>query len=157
MDDQLQSFSVCNGEYYNADFIIENFPRPQAKHDQMLVEGIGGLMVPIKSDYLVSDLVKDVQLPLIIVSRVALGTLNHTLLTLKVARASGIEIAGIILNRQKRGPLNEIELEQTSLIQELSGIPVLGECPFIDPISMEQFGDKLAEKIGHWKVSPRLS
>jgi len=134
--------------------VIEKFRRLQNRHDQMLVEGIGGLMVPLKPNYLVSDLIKDMRLPLIIVSRIALGSINHTLLTLKAAQQAEIEIAGIIMNRSKRGPLNDIELEQTDLIHELSGIPVLGECPFIDPISSEQFNEKLAEKIKHWKISP---
>ena len=134
---------------------MENFRRLQTRHNQMLVEGIGGLMVPLKPNYLVSDLIKDMQLPLIVVSRIALGTLNHTLLTLKVAQEAGIEIAGIILNRPKCRPLSEIELGQADLIQEFSGVPVLGECPFIDPVSAEQFDDQLAEKIKYWKIRCR--
>ena len=145
------------GQTLDIDFILENFHRLQGRHDQMLVEGVGGLLVPLKADYLVSDLIKDMQLPLIIVSRVALGTLNHTLLTLKAAQETGIEIAGVILNRPKSGPLNEIELEQADLVQELSGVPILGECPFIDPVSKEQFDEKLAEKIGHWEISPKIT
>ena len=152
----LQAARMAN-QSLDIDLIMENFRRLQTRHNQMLVEGIGGLMVPLKPNYLVSDLIKDMQLPLIVVSRIALGTLNHTLLTLKVAQEAGIEIAGIILNRQKIRPLNEIELQQTDLIQELSGLPVLGECPFIDPVSAEQFGEKLAEKIKHWKLPPRLT
>jgi len=148
----LQAARMTN-QTLDIDSIMENFRRLQTRHDQMLVEGIGGLMVPLKPDYLVSDLIKDTQLPLILVSRITLGTLNHTLLTLKVAQETGIEIAGIILNHPKSGSHSEIELEQTGLIQELSGVPVLGECPFIDPVSAEQFDEKLAEKIGHWKIS----
>ena len=131
--------------------------RPTPRDVSETIEGIGGLMVPLKPDYLVSDLIKDMQLPLIVVSRVTLGTLNHTLLTLKAAQQAGIEIAGIVLNHPKSGPLNEIELEQTPLIQELSEIPILGECPFIDPVSAEQFDEKLAEKIKHWEILPRLA
>ena len=147
----LQAARMTN-QSIDIDFIMENFHRLQAKHDQVLVEGIGGIMVPIKPDYLVSDLIKDIQLPLIIVSRIALGTLNHTLLTLKAAQQAEIEIAGIIMNRPKSRPLNKIELEQTALIQELSGIPILGECPFLGPISTEQFDNKLADKIKTWKI-----
>ena len=140
------------GQTLDIDSIVRNFRKLQSRHDQMLVEGIGGLMVPLKRDYLVLDLIKDIQLPLIVVSRIALGTLNHTLLTLKTAQETGIEIAGVILNRLKNEPLNEIELEQADLIEELSGIPVLGECPFINPVSVEQFDKKLVEKIKHWKI-----
>jgi dethiobiotin synthetase len=70
----------------------------------------------------------------------------------KAAQETGVKIAGVILNHSKNRPLNEIELGQASLIQELSNVPVLGECPFIDSISVEHFNDKLAKKVEHWKI-----
>ena len=140
------------GQTIDISLILENFRRLQAKHDRMLVEGIGGLLVPLTADYSVSDLIKDMNLPLIIVSRFSLGTINHTLLTVKAARETGVEIAGIILNHSEDRSLNEIELGQASLIQELSNVPVLGECPFIDSISVEKFDSKLEKKIEGWKV-----
>ena len=150
----LQAARMAN-QSLDIDLIMENFRRLQTRYNQMLVEGIGGLMVPLKPNYLVSDLIKDMQLPLIIVSRISLGTLNHTLLTLKAAQETGVEVAGVILNHLENRPLNEVELEQASLIQELSKIPVLGECPFIDSISVEQFNSKLAGEIGHWEILAR--
>lgn len=152
----LQAARKSN-QLLNIDSIIENYQNLQKKHDLMLVEGIGGLMVPIKPNYLVSDLIKELKLPLIIVCRATLGTINHTLLTLKAARENDIKVAGIILNHLKSGPLNEIELEQASLIQELSGIPLLGECPFINPVSADQFNEKLVEKIKDWKILPQAT
>ena len=140
------------GQTVNISLILENFRRLQAKHDRMLVEGIGGLLVPLTANYSVSDLIKDMSLPLIIVSRFSLGTINHTLLTVKAARETGVENAGIILNHSEDRSLNEIELGQASLIQELSNVPVLGECPFIDSISVEKFDSKLEKKIEDWKV-----
>ena len=140
------------GQTIDISLILENFRRLQAKHDRMLVEGIGGLLVPLTVNYSVSDLIKDMNLPLIIVSRFSLGTINHTLLTVKAAQETGVEIAGIILNHSEDRPLNEIELGQASLIQELSNVPVLGECPFIDSISVEKFNRKLGKKIKGWKV-----
>ena len=68
----LQAARMTN-QSLNIDLIMKNFYKLQTKHDQMLVEGIGGLMVPLKPNYLVSDLIRDIQLPLILVSRVALG------------------------------------------------------------------------------------
>ncbi len=140
------------GQTIDISLILENFRRLQAKHNRMLVEGIGGLLVPLTADYSVSDLIKDMNLPLIIVSRFSLGTINHTLLSVKAARETGVEIAGIILNHSEDRSLNEIELGQASLIQELSNVPVLGECPFIDSISVEKFNRKLEKKIKGWKV-----
>jgi dethiobiotin synthetase len=139
------------------DSILEKFHRLQKKYDQVLVEGIGGLLVPLKADYLVLDLLKEMQLPLIIVSRFSLGTLNHTLLTLKAAQVAKIEVAGIILNHSANRQLNKIELGQKALIEELSGVPVIGQCPFISSISTEQFNNKLAEEIARWKLFDKLT
>jgi len=139
------------------DSILEKFHRLQKKYDQVLVEGIGGLLVPLKADYLVLDLIKEMQLPLIIVSRFSLGTLNHTLLTLKATQVAKIEVAGIILNHSANRQLNKIELGQKALIEELSGIPVIGQCPFISSISAEQFNNKLVEKIECWKLFDKIT
>jgi dethiobiotin synthetase len=132
--------------------ILESFGRLQAKYNHILVEGIGGLLVPLTANYSVSNLIKDMSLPLIIVSRFSLGTINHTLLTVRAAQEAGIKIAGIILNHSENRPLDEIGLGQASLIQELSNVPILGECPFIDSISAEQFNSKLEKRIRNWKV-----
>ena len=131
--------------------ILENFRLLQNRHDQILVEGVGGLMVPLRPDYLVADLVLDLGLPLIVVSRVTLGTLNHTLLTLTAAKKAGIDVAGVILNRMEDRELNAVEREQAGLIRELSKTEVLGECLFIDKLSVERFNDEqLARKIETW-------
>ena len=136
--------------------ILENFRLLQNRYDQILVEGIGGLMVPLRPDYLVTDLVLDLGLPLIIVSRITLGTLNHTLLTLTAAKNAGIDVAGVILNHMEDRELNAVEREQAELIRELSGTEVLGECLFIDELSVERFDDaQLARKIETWiNISP---
>ena len=136
--------------------ILENFRLLQNRYDQILVEGIGGLMVPLRPDYLVTDLILDLGLPLIIVSRITLGTLNHTLLTLTTAKKAGIDVAGVILNRMEDRELNAVEREQAELIRELSGTKVLGECLFIDELSVERFDDaQLARKIETWiNISP---
>lgn len=140
------------GQTIAIDSILENFRKLQTRHDQILVEGVGGLMVPLKPDYFITDLIRDMDLPLIIVSRLTLGTLNHTLLTLKTAQSTGIEIAGVILNRSDNSPLNDVEKGQANLIHELSGVPIIGECPFINPVSVERFDNQLAEEIAHWKL-----
>ncbi|ENN96064.1 dethiobiotin synthase [Methanocaldococcus villosus KIN24-T80] len=68
------------------------------RHDFLIVEGAGGVCVPIKENFLMSDLIKFLNLPAIIVSRPNLGTINHTLLTVEHLRNKGIEIKGIIIN-----------------------------------------------------------
>lgn len=115
--------------------LLEKFRTLQSKHSMMLVEGIGGLMVPITQRYNVADLALQINLPLIIVSRVKVGTLNHTLLTINAARQHGLKVAGVILNPSKEGELDAIETEQGKLIEEFSDTPILGTCPYIENVS----------------------
>jgi dethiobiotin synthetase len=65
--------------------------------DAVVVEGVGGLMVPLAPDYLVRDLAADLALPVVIAARTGLGTINHTLLTLEAARSSGLRVAGVVM------------------------------------------------------------
>ena len=104
------------------------------QHQFTLIEGAGGLMVPIAGGFLVSDLAKDIGLPLLIVADARLGTINHTLLTLLAARYLEIEIAGYILNRmpgvpsaaEKNAPhdLASLTIEELlAVIPEVEGLP----------------------------------
>ena len=68
------------------------------RHSAMIVEGIGGLLAPISKGYRVAEMARDFGLPLVIVTRPNLGTLNHTLLTVEAARSRDLAIAGIIIN-----------------------------------------------------------
>ena len=124
--------------------ILESFHTLQSRHSMMLVEGVGGLMVPITQRYNVVDLALQVDLPLIIVSRIQIGTLNHTLLTLNAARQYGLKVAGVILNPVHAGELDTIEEEQGSLIEEFSDTPILGTCPYIHDVSSEGIIQNLA-------------
>ena len=75
-----------------------------ARHRFCLIEGAGGLMVPIAGGFLVADLVRDCGLPLLVVADVRLGTINQTLQTLLAARYLDLEVAGYILNRMPQEP-----------------------------------------------------
>lgn len=81
------------------------------RHEFTLIEGAGGLMVPIAGGFLISDLARDIGLPLLVVADARLGTINHSLLTLLAARYLEIEIAGYILNRM---PVTPNEAEKTA-------------------------------------------
>lgn len=94
-----------------------------AKYDVVLVEGAGGLLVPIKRNYFVADLAKELGLPVVIVARLGLGTINHSLLTVRQAR--GLRIAGIVLNDTtgKRGLAEKTNIVE---IPKLTGVPLFG-------------------------------
>jgi len=130
--------------------ILKKFRELQSKHSMMLVEGIGGLLVPITQRVHVADLALQMDLPLIIVSRAQIGTLNHTLLTINAARQHGLKIKGVVLNPSHEGELDAVAQEQGSLIEEFSDVPILGTCPFIKDVSSEgiqQSMDKIKQAL----------
>ena len=112
--------------------IRENFNRLSARHDCLLVEGLGGLLVPITESYNVEDLICELGLPLIVVARNQVGTLNHTLLTLRAAKQKGIPVCGVILNQTRPEDPTEIERGQAGILKELTGVPILGLCPYFE-------------------------
>jgi dethiobiotin synthetase len=94
------------------------------KHQFVVVEGIGGLMVPLTEREFVADFVRLADLPVVIVTHPRLGTLNHTLLTVRVCHEFGLNVIGIIVNMMPRRP-TAVEKRTPSAIQRLSGIPVI--------------------------------
>ncbi len=115
-------------------------------YDYVIVEGIGGLMVPIRKKYYVANLVRDLELPILIVSPIGLGAINHTLLTVDSAIIRGLAIKGIIFNRAPLVNFSLAELTNPKVIHELTGLPILGSLPELDDIDIEncRYG-KLAE------------
>ncbi len=79
--------------------ILEDYKKLQEKYDYVIVEGAGGIIVPlIRGKYYIYDLVKDLDIPVIIVARAGVGTINHTALTVDFIKRLGIEIKGLIIN-----------------------------------------------------------
>jgi dethiobiotin synthetase len=72
--------------------------------DTLVVEGVGGLLVPLAEDYTVCDLAAALALPVVIAARPGLGTINHTLLTLRVARAAGLDVRAVVITPWSREP-----------------------------------------------------
>ena len=97
-------------------------------------EGVGGLLVPLTPRWLVRDLAVELGLPLVIVAPPALGTINHTLLTLEAARAAGLEVRAVVLSRWPETP-GELERSNRETIAELGAVEVLtlAEIDLADP------------------------
>lgn len=91
--------------------------------DAIVCEGVGGLLVPLTPTYLVRDLAVDLGYPLVIVASPGLGTINHTLLTLKSARAAGLEVAAAVLNPWPEEP-SEIESDNRKTIAALGKVRI---------------------------------
>jgi dethiobiotin synthetase len=107
----------------------------QEEYEFLVVEGIGGVDVPIAGDYLVRDLIRDVGFPALIVARPALGTINHTLLTVNELSRNGIEVAGIVINQAKGSKSGLAGKTSPAVIGGISGVPVLCEVPFMKNIN----------------------
>ena len=112
--------------------VFSAFDRLLQTRDCVIVEGVGGLLVPIADHILVADLALRLQLPLLIVARAALGTINHTLLTIEAARARGLLINGAIYNALSPGPPDLSAQLSPGVVTRLSGIPSAGTIPY-DP------------------------
>ncbi|UOB77854.1 ATP-dependent dethiobiotin synthetase BioD [Bacillus sp. ZJS3] len=111
--------------------IIHHYNERLKEFNSLLVEGAGGLAVPYTEDALVIDFAKELQLPLIVVARPTLGTVNHTVLTIAYAKAHGLTVAGVILSGCKECETERVQ-ENKEMIEELSGVPVLGLLPFFE-------------------------
>ena len=99
----------------------------------LLVEGMGGIMTPILKDYFVTNLIKDMKIPVILVTRTRVGTVNHTIMTVKMCEKYKIPIKGIIINNFDSDGYKIKEL--TRDLKNLTKIPILGSIPFISNMS----------------------
>lgn len=117
------------GKKINIELIKKRFKAIAEKHDAVIVEGAGGLMVPLSGQYLFLDLAAELGLPLVIVGRAGLGTINHTLLTLNTARERGLEISGIILNEARPEAGAAIETNP-QVLKELGGTKRVFSLPY---------------------------
>lgn len=93
--------------------------------DVLVVEGVGGLLVPLTSSYSVRDFAVELGLPLVVAARTGLGTINHALLTVEAARAAGLPVMGVVMTPWPADPA-AIELSNRATIERISGVPVAG-------------------------------
>ncbi len=116
--------------------INEAYRELQKHYDFIIVEGIGGMLVPFQKGYYVANLIREFQLPVVIVSKIGLGTINHTLLTLDAALIRGFDVRGIIFNRVPKTNYSLAEITNPKVVHELTGIPILGSLPEMDNIDV---------------------
>lgn len=100
------------------------------RHDVVLVEGAGGLLVPFNGNLFMSDIARSLGLPLLVVAGAALGTINHTLLTLRCAANDGIRVLGVVVNCVSRRSGPAVRMNPGAL-KRWAGVPVLGAIPYL--------------------------
>ena len=110
---------------------LDNFKIPQTgDRETLIIEGAGGIMVPLNKKDLMIDLIKKCNVPALVVARSTLGTINHTLLSINQLRSYGINIAGIVLN----GPGNS---SNRDAIENFGNVKVIAEIEEIKEINPE--------------------
>ena len=109
-----------------------------ARHDVTLVEGAGGLMVPLLPSYTYADFARVLKLPVLVVAANRLGVINHLLLTLEHASCKGLSVLGYVLNHLS----SETSLAAATnreVLMGLPGAPCLGELPFVEAPESENY------------------
>lgn len=107
--------------------IRENYTKLRNTHRSLLVEGVGGWLVPIRKDYFVRDLAAEFGLPILLVVPNRLGALNHALLTIQSIQASGQTCGGIIFNHLGTGTPDIATVTNRSMLEDLTDVPILFE------------------------------
>jgi dethiobiotin synthetase len=130
--------SIYEQKAVRLDLIRRAYKELCSHYDFVIVEGIGGILVPLKKNYLVANMIREMELPVLIVSHVSLGAINHTLLTVDAALMRGFLIKGIIFNRAPLVNYSLAELTNPRVIHELTGIPVLGTLPEMENVDVER-------------------
>lgn len=126
--------SEIEGISVNFEKIRKAYAELSQKYDVVIVEGIGGLLVPIRKDYFVLDLARDFGLPVIVVSRPGLGTINHTMLSVNYAIKEGLTVAGIIINYSQPPEGTPAEKTNPDVIKEISPVPIIGIFPYLNDL-----------------------
>lgn len=120
------------------DLIMESFRKLSADHEWMLVEGAGGLLCPLTDRKFIADLALQMELPLIIVAGPHLGTLNHTGLTIEVARQRKLKVAGVIVNRYTPDAAGVAEETAPAEMERLFRTDVLAVLPDDATVNIEE-------------------
>lgn len=147
--------SMLAGERIQIDKIIESYNQLSANNDFVIVEGAGGLLVPILEDYFMSDLALDLDLPLLIVSRPNLGTINHSLLTIESAEKKGLEVAGVVISNFPWDP-GIPEQTNPELLLSMTGVSLLGILPNSNSLSVEKGDVGNLRELASSGLSPEL-
>lgn len=141
------------GTVIDIDGLVSDAKQLLERYEFVIVEGAGGLMVPLRDTFMVGDLARRIGLPLLTVCRPDLGTINHTLLTLQAARSWGLEPAGLVVNNMPASP-GLAEEHAPAMLAQLGGIEVWqvlsrvvgNERQKVELLS-RQFGDDLMDQL----------
>ena len=119
--------------------------------DGTIVEGAGGLFVPLTTDgYCVIDWLEKLRIPTVLVTHAGVGSINHTVLSVEALQSRGIPIAGIIMNHLQEDD-KEVTHDNKQMIERLTGIPIICEVPFIAGMTEESM-ENVNACFQDWKI-----
>jgi dethiobiotin synthetase len=144
------SAALADGTTVRIATVVRAFHALRKKHALMIVEGVGGVHVPITSSLDVSDLIYQMKLSAVVVGRSGLGGVNHALLTLNALRHRNIPIVALVLNQLRPLGTKTARVQEQStvnLLRRLAGIPVVGPLPYSPSVNRNWNGGliRLAE------------
>ena len=113
---------------------IEKIRKPQSSNP-LIIEGAGGILVPLNKKKLIIDLIKKFKLPVIVVSQSILGTINHTLMTLNILKRNKIKIFGVILNNIKNKKEGN---DNAKSIEDFGKVKVISKISYINKVTKEK-------------------
>jgi dethiobiotin synthetase len=119
--------------------VTKKFNLLKKKYDFTLVEGIGGIMVPITTQVSLQDVIRKMNLPIIIVSSLKLGSINHTILTINACKETKIPIIGVIFNQMPKHP-DIVESLTPKYIEKLTQIKTISVIQFMDECNFKKIG-----------------
>ena len=124
----------------------KNLSLPMVKQS-LIIETAGGVMVPLTRQYMQIDQLKNWMLPIVLVARSGLGTLNHTLLTIEALKKRNIPLLGIILN-------GAFHPDNPKTLEEISGVAIIAQLPILDKVSSQVLSkiwieQKISERLEH--------
>ena len=128
--------AMREGVEIDIDRVAAAFAELQRRHEYVIVEGVGGIAVPVTRGLLVADCHDLFPLPMWVVARPNLGTINHTVLTVDFATRHGWNVEGIIFNESNPTPATTAVRTNPEEITRLTGVPILGMFPYLPPDSV---------------------
>ena len=130
--------AACDGSAIDFDRIAAAYKDICQNSDIVIVEGIGGVRVPLTEEFDLLDLAVEFALPAVIVARPNLGTINHTLMTIDCVRAAKLKIAGVVINGYKATESTTAEDTAPEVIAQCSGVDILSVVPFDETVDIEE-------------------
>ncbi len=134
--------------------IKKSFETISETYDFLLVEGVGGILVPLRRDLFLADLVAEMDLQVLIVARSGLGTINHTLLTLEAARQRNIDTLGVVFTDSHESEDEVIVKDNLQTIGEMGRTKIFGRLPWHSDIAtgreaFKPIGEKILSAINN--------